>query len=311
MLHAMRAFEAAARHLSFTRAADELHVTPGAVSQQVKLLEDRLGAKLFQRMPRELVLTADGRKLAEAAASAFECLGDAILQLQDSGAQTRLCISCSPSFAMMWLLPRLSGFNRLHPEIELRLKAEFHRLEPARMRSEATDLAIRYEPAPAAGLDAAMLMPEYLLPVAGSPFAQRRPLPLSIEALTSLPLLHDASPWDGAPPFSEWLDWLGKATGSGSERSGLSGHQFNLSQLAIRAALEGQGVAMGRSALVLDELRAGRLHDVSRIAVRADAAYFLASLPEARDNAACGAFRAWLAAECADFDASRRAFLGL
>lgn len=308
MLHAMRAFEASARHLSFTRAAEELHVTPGAVSQQIKLLEDRLGIRLFLRLPRELVLTTEGRQLADAATSAFECLGEVIHQLQEGRAQIRLNISCPPSFAMMWLIPRLSGFSRLHPDIELRLKAEFHSLDPARMRRENTELAIRYEPSPGVGLDAVLLMREYLLPVGASSYAASGQ-PLSIEAITALPLLHDGSPWDGAPPFAEWLDWLAKAAGAAGERVVLAGHQFNLSQLALQAALEGQGIAMGRSALVFDELRAGRLHDVSGLAVQANAAYFLSSLPETRDDEACTAFRSWIATECAAFDAVRREVL--
>jgi DNA-binding transcriptional LysR family regulator len=304
----LRSFEAAARHASFTRAAAELCVTQGAVSQQVRHLEVALGRPLFLRGARALALTPEGERLQSVAHEAFRALDATLAQLRRAaGAPCTVVLSCSPSFAMGWLTPRLGDFFREHPGIDLKVQGEFHGLDAARMAREGIDAAVRFDPGrPAAGLAARRILDEWLLPVASPTFLDAHPGIRAPADLRPEWLLHDASPWEGADEFEEWSGWLRQA---GAPLAGLpAGRRFNLSQLALAAAASGQGIALGRAALVLDDLAAGRLVDLFGLRTASPASYFLLMPPgpSAASSGAAGegpvaAVAAWLQRQGAAF----------
>lgn len=297
----LRCFEAAARHHSFTRAAGELCVTQGAVSQQVKHLEQWLGCPLFVRTPRALVPTPEGERLRVVLRDAFAPIEDVLGQLRRRGEAGPLSLSCSPSFAMRWLTPRLGGFFRDHPDIGLRVQGEFQTLDRGRMLREGIDAAVRFDPGAYRDVRARRFLDEWLLPVASPAFVAAHPELRAPADLRGELLLHDASPWDGAGEFDEWGAWLEQAgvTVASLEQ----GQRFNLSQLAIGAALAGQGIAMGRTALVLEDLQAGRLVDLFGLHVASEAAYYFVCAQAQSPQAA--AIEAWLLAEGAAFLAER------
>jgi LysR family transcriptional regulator, glycine cleavage system transcriptional activator len=293
----LRCFEAAARARSFTQAASELCLTQGAISQQVRELEDRLGVPLFRRLPRQLVLTEEGEQLREVVTQSFDDLELALSRLQDRPADGPLALSCYSSFALLWLMPRIGAFYREHPEIDLRVSAEFHALEMATVLNEGIDAAIRYDPGEYRDLEATPLLDEYLLPVASPAFVQAHPRLRGPADLDGSMLLHDAIAWPGVAPDAEWRCWLSAV---GIDASDLAhGRLFNLSQLAVAAALDGQGVAMGRVALVLDHLEAGQLVPLFGRAARSPAAYRLVHV--AQPHTRVGVFAQWLRDECDSF----------
>lgn len=303
----LRCFEAAARHGSFTLAARELCVTQGAVSQQVNKLEQWLERPLFVRTPRALVLTPEGERLRGVARESFQALESTLAQLRKPGHRPPVALSCSPSFAMVWLTPRLGDFFRQHPEIGLRVHGEFHALDRSRMLREGIDAAVRFDPGRYPDLRATPFLDEWLLPVASPAYLAAHPALRSPDGLRASMLLHDASPWEGAGESHEWQVWLRHAGVTLPDMAG--GQHFNLSQLAIGAALAGQGVAMGRTALVLDELASGRLVDLWGLHVRSEAAYHLVRAPTPSPQVA--EVEAWLLAEGAAFDTARRRLLAL
>jgi LysR family glycine cleavage system transcriptional activator len=261
--------------MSFTKAAAELCVTQGAVSQQVKQLEGWLQRPLFLRSPRALVLTPEGQWLASVVRESFQAIEGTLLQLRVRPATGPLALSCAPSFAMGWLTPRLGDFFRCHPEIGLRVMGEFHALDRERMARDEVAAALRYDLGQYTDLLATEVLDEWLLPVASPAFLAAHPELRSPADLRPAQLLHDSSAWAGAGPYEEWEQWLRHA---GLALEGLElGHLFNLSQLAQAAALAGQGVAMGRAALVLDDLTSGRLVAPWGLPLRSRAAYHFVS----------------------------------
>jgi len=293
----LRCFEAAARALSFTKAAAELCLTQGAVSQQVRELEDRLGVALFRRLPRQLVLTEAGEQLRTTVTSAFDDLELVLSRLQDRSADGPLALNCYSSFALLWLMPRIGSFYREYPDIDLRVSAEHHRLERATILSEGIDAAVRYDLGHYHDLESELLLDEYLLPVASPRFVEAHPQIQQPAQLDRALLLHDAMAWEGATPDAEWLHWL-QATGLQASPPS-QGKRFNMAQLAIDAALDGQGVAMGRVALVFDHLLDGRLVPLFGHAVRSPAAYRLVHV--AQPLSRVGALAQWLRDECEQF----------
>lgn len=297
----LRCFEAAARAQSFTQAASELCLTQGAISQQVRELEERLGMPLFRRLPRQLVLTEEGEQLRDAVTPAFDDLELALVRLQDPRAEGPLALSCYSSFALLWLMPRIGAFYREHPLIDLRVSAEFHALEMATVLNEGIDAAIRYDPGEYRDLEATPLLDEYLLPVASPAFVRAHPRLRGPADLDGSMLLHDAIAWPGIEPEAEWRCWLSAV---GVDVSGMAhGRRFNLSQLAVAAALDAQGVAMGRIALVLEHLHSGRLVPLFGRAVRSPAAYRLVHV--AKPHARVGVLAQWLRDECERFRQQR------
>ncbi|WP_026035183.1 LysR family transcriptional regulator [Cupriavidus sp. BIS7] len=267
----LRCFEAAARHCSFTQAAAELCVTQGAVSQQVKQLEQWLGRPLFLRTPRALVLTPEGERLRFVLRESFQAIEGTLTQLRKPRDRHPIALSCSPSFAMVWLTPRLGNFFQQHPDIGLRVYGEFHALDRSRMLRDGTEAAVRFDPGGYQDLKARVFLEEWLIPVASPAYLAAHPELHTPGGLRASMLLHDVSPWDGAGEFDEWNCWLRHAGVSLPDTA--EGQRFNLSQLALNAALAGQGVAIGRTALILEAIESGRLIDLWGIHARSEASY--------------------------------------
>ena len=287
-LNALRAFEAAARHLSFTRAAEELHVTPAAVSHQVKALEDQLGIRLFRRLVRGLVLTDAGRAYLPGLTEGLDALARATDTLRETGLKGLLTVSALPSLATRWLVPRLAGFGRLYPDIDVAVRADHHVVD---FTSEDVDCAIRHGRGRYPGLRTDLLMTEEIFPVC-SPKLLEGPRPLRrMEDLRHHTLLHDAV----ALPHEPWLTWA--AWLRAAELTGVNpnrGPSFSDSNMLLQAAVAGQGVALGRTALTIDDLRAGRLVRPLPVSRPADCANYLVAPEATADQPKIAAFRAWL-----------------
>jgi len=245
-LNALYAFEAAARLGSLTRASGELHVTPSAVSHQVRALEEELGVLLFERRPRALSLTPAGAALAETAEKAFSLLLDGARRV--GAARPRpLTVSVLPSFGARWLLPRLARFRARRPGFELRIHAS---QELAHFGRDEVDAAVRYSPRAPRGLHAERLLSEELFPVC-APRIRRRLR--SVADLRRCALLHDES----EARQGGWKEWLAAAGGATFDWE--RGTTFTDAHLMLDAAARGQGVALARSALAEGDLASGRL----------------------------------------------------
>ncbi|CCE11020.1 putative Transcriptional Regulator, LysR family; Glycine cleavage system transcriptional activator (Gcv operon activator) [Bradyrhizobium sp. STM 3843] len=284
-LNGLRAFEAAARHLSFTRAASELNVTQTAISHQIKRLEDELGLRLFVRQNRSLALTPQAREYLPLVRAAFDDLRLATERLVRRDGGKVLTVSTIASHAAKWLLPRLSAFQEAHPEIDVRITTSSSLVDFAK---EDVDAAIRYGRGHWPGVRAEWLMGDELFPVC-SPALLKGSKPLrSPEDLAQHTLLH--SSYD-----DDWRLWL-TAAGLPVSISKHRGVSFDLIFMTIQAAIDGLGVAIGRTSYVQDDISKGRLVVPFQIALPVDAGYYLVS-PEGRTDAPkLRAFRAWLKA---------------
>jgi LysR family transcriptional regulator, glycine cleavage system transcriptional activator len=294
-LGSLRTLDAAARHLSFTKAADELGVTPGAVSVQIRAIEDRLGTRLFWRTSRAVSLTRAGETMALAAREALEVVARAVDRVGPAGGDRRvLAVSVSLAFAAKWLVPRLDRFRRLHPGLDVRLDVTDRLADFAR---EEVDVAVRFGPGAYPGLRADRLFDEEeVFPVCdprlreGTP-PLRRPADLRHHTLIHL----DWQAQDGSWP--DWRTWL-LAAGV-PEVDAAAGVRFRETALVIQAAIEGQGVALGNTSLVADDLAAGRLVRPFDLALKGSPrfAYHLVAPRAAADRPAVAAFRAWILEE--------------
>lgn len=296
-LNALRAFESAARHLNFSRAADELSVTPGAVSQQIRILEDTVGAPLFRREARGLVLTDPARAAHPLLREGFERLAEASALLREPPRRRQVAISVAPSFASKWLMPRMDDFHAAHPDVEVWISAD---MEPADLNEGAVDLAVRYGPGDYPGYIVERLLTETVLPVC-APALMRGEHPIRRPAdLIHHSLLHDMSD-DGDPGRPDWPMWL-KARGV-RHPDPRRGSRFSQSGLLIEAAAAGRGVALARHTLAQADLASGRL-----VAPFPDGsqsvgyAYFLVQ-PRARPaSLSTQAFVGWLRRQAVDHD---------
>jgi len=287
-LNALKAFEAAARHGSFTKAAEELFVTQGAVSHQVKALETELGLKLFNRERQRLIITEAGRTYLEVVRDAFDRVAagtDRLLQLQKSGV---LNVTTSPNFAAKWLVHRLGGFVEAHPDIDLRVSASLQHVDFAR---DDFDMAIRHGDGHWPGLDVTRLCAEELFPVCSPKFLRGRNALRSPEDLKRCTLLHV----DDRRNWARWLE-VAKVGSADADRGPL----FNQASMAIDAAVDGQGVALARTALAAWDLRAGRLVRPFALALPAPYAYWIVCPKPTADLPKISTFRAWLLAEAAE-----------
>lgn len=304
-LNALRAFEAAARHLSFTRAADELAVTQGAVSRQVKALETYLGLDLFHRLTRALELTDAGREYQSAMTDAFDRVEQATSRLMRRRDRQILTVSVLPTFAMRWLIPRLSGFIESNPGVEVRLITS---ILPIDFMREDIDVAIRVGTPGGggdgigarielrmtedwSGVSADRLVGDALVPVCSPTLRDGRP-PLREPAdLRRHTLLHTTT-----RPHA-WTDWLAAAGLDGIERreEPAFGHFF----MTLQAASEGRGVAIVPDVLVAGDLAAGSLVKPFDIAVESAGAYHLLCRKQQYDLPKIAVFREWLHAEVA------------
>ena len=298
-----RTFEAVVRCQSFTKAAQDLCITQGAVSQQVRQLEDWAGKTLLVRSARSLVPTPEGQRLAAALTTSLQAIEQALAQIRSADANQSLLLSCSPSFAMSWLTPRLGDFYRRLPEVGLKVMAEFHPLDARRMHAEGLAAALRYDLGHYPDLVSHPVLEEFLLPVASPRFMAEHPEIRSAADLDGALLLHDEAPWAGAQHGEEWQQWLQHA-GSPKPAAWLAqGRSFNLSLLASEAAAAHQGMAMGRLTLVLGDLLAGRLCAPFPMVLRSRAAYFLVSAGGAPDEVE--SVRGWLVDQAQGFREQR------
>jgi LysR family glycine cleavage system transcriptional activator len=283
----LRAFEAAARHGSFQRAAAELHVTAAAVSQQVKALEAELGVVLFYRQPRGLILSEAGRNLRPGVTRAFDGLAQATQQCRSGLPSGPLKISVLPSFASGWLIRRLPDFRALYPEIELVIDAD---TRFADLTAGDIDLAIRYSLGQFHDLQSHLLLREEIFPVCAPQLLHDRAPLRSLMDLTQHGLLHALTPTPNEPRV-HWQPWLEEASiDPSSLKPGLA---FTDSTHLYQAAMLGQGVALGRSGLIADDLIAGRLMRPLEIAVPANHAYYLVWYGAAEPPAKSSAFIDW------------------
>jgi LysR family glycine cleavage system transcriptional activator len=286
-LNALRSFEAAARQLSFTRAAQELHVTQTAVSHQMRLLEEHLGVRLFLRLPRRLVLTSEGRAYARELGRVFERIGDATAALQSRPGREVLAVTSLPSLAARWLVPRVGGFLDAHPQIDLRLVATER---PVDFTRESLDLGIRWGYGRWAGLVSEKLMEDECFPVCSPTLLPRRRR-LALADLARLTLLHDDSPDD-------WRRWLRAAGAAGIDAE--RGHVLTDASLTMQLAVAGRGIALGRRVLVQGELAAGLLVRPFAVSIPSEPAYYLVSSPPTADLPRVRAFRDWLFDQVSD-----------
>jgi LysR family glycine cleavage system transcriptional activator len=280
-LNGLRAFEAAARHLSFTRAAEELHVTQAAISHQISRLEAQLGLRLFRRRNRALVLTEEAQAYLPAVRAAFEGLRAATrtLRRQESGTLT---VTAMTSFAALWLVPRLGAFQARHPEIEIRLSTSFQQID---LRREDVDVAVRMGDGTWPGHRVDWLMPEALFPVCSPALLERGP-PLQVPAdLAQHTLLHCTVWPDG------WTNWLAAAGQPGLR--GVRNPSYDLLLSAYQAAMQGAGVAMGLRTHIEADLAAGRLVRPFTVALP-EKGYYVVAPEETADRPKIRAFRAWL-----------------
>lgn len=286
-LNALRGFESAARHLSFTRAADELNVTQAAISHQVKGLEEWLGKPLFRRAGRRLRLTEAGQLYLPPVRDALDGLATATKRLLDDEDDSVLTITTMDSFAATWLMPRLARFRELQPDIDVRLSANDDLVDLSR---GDVDMAIRYGQGNWPGCEAELIVTEELFPVCSPDLLERGPPLVTPQDLAKHTLLHD----DMVIDWAYWLEAAG-VTGVDARR----GPYFQHSYLTIDAAVRGEGVAIGRSVLVSDALITGKLVRPFDLALPAVSAYYAAWPKGGGESRKVKAFRDWLLAEAA------------
>ncbi len=286
-LNGLRAFEAAARHLSFTLAASELNVTQTAISHQIRRLEEELGVRLFIRQNRALALTPEARDYLPGIRAAFNDLRLATDRLLRKDDDKVLTVSTLASLAAKWLLPRLTDFQEANPGIDVRITTSTSLVD---FQRDNVDAAIRYGRGQWAGLRADWLMADELFPVC-SPTLLRGDRPLrQPEDLRGYPLLHTSN-----ANSDDWRLWL-TAAGLPADIAKQPGITFDMIFMTIQAAIDGIGVAMGRTSYVRDDIAKGRLVVPFKIALPADAGFYLVSPEGRREAPKLAAFRQWMIA---------------
>lgn len=284
-LNGLRAFEAAARHLSFTLAASELNVTQTAISHQIRRLEEELGIRLFIRQNRALALTPEARDYLPGVRAAFNDLRLATDRLLRKDDDKVLTVSTLASLAAKWLLPRLTDFQEQHPGIDVRITTSTSLVD---FQRDNVDAAIRYGRGQWPGLRADWLMADELFPVC-SPSLLRADKPLRTpEDLKDHALLHTNN-------TDDWRLWL-TAAGLSTAISRQPGITFDMTFMTVQAAIDGMGVAMGRTSYVRDDIAKGRLVVPFKIALPADAGFYLVAPEGRREAPKLAAFRQWLVA---------------
>ena len=295
-LNALRAFEAAARHESFSAAAAELHVTPAAVGQLVRTLEDSLGAALFHRGASgrtRLALTEAARRALPDIRAGFDRLSLGVARLREGSPSGVLTVTISPAFAAKWLLPRIERFQAACPETDVRLDVSLETLDFA---TRGVDIGVRYGAGTWSGLAAEKLMDEEIYPVC-SPALLRNHRLRKPSDLAGLKLIHDLSV-DARSGFATWSAWLEHARADVETKRGL---RINNSAAVLQAAIDGHGVALARSPMVRDDLSAGRLVRLfPEIEFASALAYYVVYRPEAATLPRLVAFRDWLVSEARD-----------
>lgn len=287
-LNSLRTFESAARHASFLRAARELHVTPSAISHQIRALEKFLGVALFRRDGRQVQLTREGENYLQGVREGLTLIAAATGRIASSRAGGVLTLSVAPSFANPWLAPRLAGFQLQHPELEVRLSSS---IEVVDFKKSDVDAAVRYGAGRWPGLESHRLFAEELVPVASPKLRvgkKRLRKPADLRGATLLQVMQR---------LGEWRVWL---TAAGvSDIDSVGGPKFHTTPLALEAAIAGHGVAIADRTLVADYLRSGKLIAPFDLVLPREYAYYLV-YPQSRANDPnISVFREWLLAEAA------------
>jgi LysR family glycine cleavage system transcriptional activator len=290
-LDSLRAFEAAARHLSFTRAGDELHVTQSALSHRIKALEDELGVALFRRVTRALEMTREGEILAQGVRRGLTEIARAVASLDHTQVSGPLRVTVLPSLAARWLIPRLKRFRRLYPDVDVRIVGDAKLVD---LRARSADLAIRFGRGQYPGLNVVRLMSDAVFPVC-SPrlLAEIGPIE-SPQEITRFPLLHDA-PTETDASGSDWASWLAHV--GAADVPAREGLRFDDANLTLEAASNGLGLALARRSLVTVDLSSSRLVRVLPQEAPTSFAYFLVMTPEMAENPSATVFCQWLLAE--------------
>ena len=296
---ALRAFEAAARHMSFAKAAAELNVTPAALSFQIKSLEEHLGQPVFRRLNRAVELTEIGRALAPGTTDGFETLGQAWRAARRLTETHTLTVTAGPAFTSKWLAPRLFDFVSAHPEIELRFSATFRLVD---LERDSIDVAIRFSEREDETLYSQTIFEDWLTPMMSPEMAEQIQSP---EELRSLPLLHQDDVLFLTHPV-DWPAWF-RAAGLGEAPRG--GPRFGQADHALNAAAAGLGVVLGRATLAAGDVEAGRLVAPFPLAIRSSARYRIHCQNGAETRPQIAAFMEWVCAEariCSTLEAGRR-----
>jgi LysR family transcriptional regulator, glycine cleavage system transcriptional activator len=298
-LTALRAFEAAARHLSLTKAADELHVTAGALSHQIRGLEELLGVQLFERRVRSIALTDAGKLLYPGLQTGFTHIRDAVAGLGRLGTDRVLVISTPPGLTSKWLAPRLYRFASAYPDIDPRISST---LTNSNFTTDGVDVAVRnlsLTPARDPALVIERLVELAFIPVCSPQFlATHGPLD-SPAALARAPLIHDDT-LVGRANIATWEDWF-KAAGI-ADVDVSRGLRFNSADHALDACGEGAGMLLTHDLLAYDDLRTGRLVIPVRLPLRSERGYFFVCPTNRQDHPHVQAFRTWIKQEVAALD---------
>jgi LysR family glycine cleavage system transcriptional activator len=298
-LSALRAFEAAARHLSLTNAARELHVTPGALSHQIRGLEDFLGVQLFERKVRAIALTAAGKQLYPGLQTGFAQIRDAVESLEVGSQPNVLVVSTSPGMTSKWLAPRLYRFAATNPDIDVRISSS---LNNANFTTDRIDLAVRnmsISPDPDRLLEIEKLFEISFVPVCSPKLIEQHGPVKTARELARLPLIHDET-LKARIAVADWSDWF-KAAGVPSVdlRRGL---RFNSTDHALDAAGEGAGALLAHDLLAYDDLRTGRLVMPVKLSIAPGRAFHLVRLRGRKPTPAMNAFATWIKDEIAALD---------
>ena len=297
-LNSLKAFESAGRHMSFTEAAMELHVTPGAISHQIKTLESYLGVRLFNRKNRSLELTAVGQACLPGLRKGFDHLGAAIQRIQSTAAAEPLLISAPPVFGAKWLVPRIAEFSVAHPEVQIRI-------DPLQKISELegpeTDVAIRFGRGRYPGLLAKRLIKQEVFPVCSPELLQGEHPLISQADLRWHTLIHfDPTFYD--PDWPQWGKWLRAAGVTGIDAS--VGPHFSSPNFTIQAVLQGQGVALVVSLMADELVEDGRLIRLFDVNYPGNYGYYGVMSEEKAEEPRVSAFWEWLTAEAKETESN-------
>lgn len=304
-LNALNAFLVAARVGSFSKAADELHVTPAAVSQQIRQLEDTLDVALFHRLSRGLALTDAGQAGLSELQSGFDSIQSAVTSMRSATQRKELNIWTSPSFASKWLMVRMHRFVAAHPSIDLRISgsvalidsdATAPSLSADILKSHNIDLAIRFGSGNYPGCDVEKLLDVHALPLCSPSYLNdsTKPALKTPRDLSEHTLLHDESPYEGRPKWSDWFNSNGVDNVEAAHNI-----YFNSVLLALSAAVAGQGVVLTLEQLAQDDINEGRLVPVFDTRSEVEHAYHLVTLQGANHDTKVQAFRDWIVSELA------------